>query len=81
MRPDGGEHMRKAVQIGLISVLAVTLLTACGAEFSADKDTIYVQKKGTIKGANVASFEKDYYNETELTKIYNIYVFKAILVL
>ena len=73
--------MRKAVQIGLISVLAVTLLTACGAEFSADKDTIYVQKKGTIKGAKVASFEKDYYNETELsnfiTETVDTYVAKS----
>ena len=68
MRPDGGEHMRKAVQIGLISVLAVTLLAGCGAEFSADKDTIYVQKKGTIKGANVANFDKEYYKETELSE-------------
>ena len=73
--------MRKAVQIGLISVLAVTLLAGCGAEFSADKDTIYVQKKGTIKGANVASFEKDYYNETELsnfiTETVDTYVAKS----
>lgn len=60
--------MRKAVQIGLISVLAVTLLAGCGAEFSADKDTIYVQKKGTIKGANVANFDKEYYKETELSE-------------
>lgn len=60
--------MRKTVQIGLIGVLAITLLTGCGAEFSADKDTIYVQKKGTIKGANVADFDKEYYSETELSE-------------
>lgn len=60
--------MRKTVQIGLIGVLAITLLIGCGAEFSADKDTIYVQKKGTIKGANVADFDKEYYSETELSE-------------
>ena len=73
--------MRKTVQIGLLSVLAVTLLTGCGAEFSADQDTIYVQKKGTVKGANVADFDKDYYDETELsdfiTDAVNTYVSKA----
>ena len=59
--------MRKAVQIGLLSALMVTLLTGCGADFSADKDTVYIQKKGTIKGANVADFDKEYYDETELS--------------
>lgn len=59
--------MRKTVRIGLISVLAVTLLSGCGADFSADKDTVYVQKKGTIKGANVADFDKEYYDEEELS--------------
>lgn len=73
--------MRKTVQIGLLSALAVTLLTGCGTEFSADKDTVYVQKKGTVKGANVADFDKDYYDETELsdfiTDTVNTYVAKA----
>ena len=59
--------MRKAVQIGLLSALTVTLLTGCGADFSADKDTVYIQKKGTIKGANVADFDKEYYDETEIS--------------
>lgn len=73
--------MRKTVQIGLLSVLAAALLTGCGAEFSADKDTVYVQKKGTVKGANVATFDKDYYDETELsdfiTDTVDTYVAKA----
>lgn len=73
--------MRKTVQIGLLGVLAVVLLTGCGAEFSADKDTVYVQKKGTVKGANVAAFDKDYYEETELsdfiTDTVDTYVAKA----
>ena len=81
MKPDGGGRIRKAVQIGLISVLTVTFLTGCGTEFSADKDTVYVQKKGTVKGANVADFDKDYYDETELsdfiTETVDTYVAKA----
>lgn len=67
LRLDGGKRMRKTVQIGLVSVLAVTLLTGCGADFSAGKDTVYVQKKGTVKGANVADFDKEYYDEEELS--------------
>lgn len=59
--------MRRAMKLGMLSALTIALLTGCGAEFSADKDTIYVQKKGTIKGANVADFDKEYYDETELS--------------
>lgn len=73
--------MKKLLQIGLLGAMALTLLTGCGAEFSADKDTIYVQKKGTIMGANVADFDKEYYNETELsdfiTKTVDTYVAKS----
>ncbi|MCI7130199.1 MAG: hypothetical protein MSA09_06535 [Lachnospiraceae bacterium] len=73
--------MRKAVQFGLLSVLTVTLLAGCGADFSADKDTVYVQKKGTVKGANIADFDKDYYDEAELsdfiTDTVDTYVAKA----
>lgn len=65
----------------MLSVLSAALLAGCGAEFSAEKDTVYVQKKGTIKGANVAVFDKDYYDETELsdfiTDTVNTYVAKA----
>lgn len=60
--------MKKIVQIGLLGAVALMLLTGCGAEFSADKDTVYVGKKGTVKGANVADFEKEYYDETELSE-------------
>ncbi len=60
--------MRKAVRCGLAAMLVMAMLTGCGSEFSADRDTIYVQKKGTVKGANVAAFDKDYYDETELSE-------------
>lgn len=63
--------MRRAMKLGMLSALAIALLTGCGAEFSADTDTVYVQKKGTIKGANVADFDKDYYDETELSDFIN----------
>lgn len=60
--------MRKALRTGLAAVLLLAALTGCGSQFSAEKDTIYVQKKGTVKGANVAAFDKDYYDETELSE-------------
>lgn len=73
--------MKKIGKIGLLSALAMTLLTGCGTEFSADTDTVYVGKKGVIKGANVASFDKEYYDETELsdfiTDTVDTYVSKA----
>lgn len=73
--------MKKIVQIGLIGVLASIILTGCSEEFSADKDTVYVQKKGPILGANVSAMDKDYYDETELsdfiTDTVNTYVAKS----
>lgn len=73
--------MKKIVQFGLLGAVALMLLTGCGAEFSADKDTVYVEKKGTVKGANVADFAKDYYDETELsdfiTETVDTYVAKS----
>lgn len=59
--------MKKIAQIGLLGTVALMLLSGCGAEFSSEKDTVYVGKKGTVKGANVAAFDKEYYDETELS--------------
>lgn len=58
--------MRKIVCMLLLVVLAMVGLTACGSEFTAEVDTIYVEKDGVIKGANVSSFDKAYYDENEL---------------
>lgn len=59
--------MRQMLRNSILLILAMVFLTGCGKEFSADTDTVYVEKKGTIKGANVAEFEKEYYDQTELS--------------
>jgi hypothetical protein len=67
--------------VGLLAAAAILGTAGCGSEFSAEQDTVYVQKKGTVKGANVADFDKDYYDETELsdfiTETVDTYVEKA----
>lgn len=63
--------MKKIFRVVSIAVAALALLTGCGKEFSADVDTVYVEKKGGIKGANVATFDKDYYSESELSDFIN----------
>lgn len=69
------------MRVGVLLVLTAAVLGGCGKEFSADTDTVYVQKKGTIKGANVAAFDKEYYDEAELEGFINdtvdTYVAKA----
>lgn len=63
--------MRRMMRVGVLLVLMTAVLTGCGKEFSADTDTVYVQKKGTIKGANVAAFDKEYYDQDELESFIN----------
>jgi hypothetical protein len=67
--------------MGLLAILAMLWVSGCGSQFSADQDTVYVPKKGAIKGASVADFDKDYYDETELsdfiTETVDTYVKKA----
>jgi hypothetical protein len=62
--------MTKTIRILTAGLLTLVMLgmVGCGTEFSADKDTVYVPKKGSILGANVAEFDKDYYVENELSK-------------
>ena len=73
--------MKRMMRVGVLLVLTAAVLGGCGKEFSADTDTVYVQKKGTIKGANVAAFDKEYYDEDELESFINdtvdTYVAKA----
>ncbi len=73
--------MRRKIRVGVLLVLTIAALTGCGKKFSADTDTVYVQKKGTIKGANVAAFDKEYYDQLELAGFIedavNTYVEKA----
>ena len=73
--------MKRMMRVGVLLVLTAAVLGGCGKEVSADTDTVYVQKKGTIKGANVAAFDKEYYDEAELEGFINdtvdTYVAKA----
>ncbi len=58
--------MKKIISISLVCLLITGLLTGCGKSLEADRDTVYVQKKGTIISAAIADFDKDYYQEEEL---------------
>lgn len=58
--------MKKIISISLVCLLITGLFTGCGKSLEADRDTVYVQKKGTIISAAIADFDKDYYQEEEL---------------
>lgn len=63
--------MRKSIGVLLVTVFSLMLLTACGKALKVDNNTVYVQKKGKIIGATVESFDKDYYDGTELEEYIN----------
>ena len=58
--------MKKIISISLVCLLMAGLFSACGKSLEADRDTVYVQKKGTVIGAAIADFDKDYYDQEEL---------------
>lgn len=58
--------MKKIFSIVLACLMFAGLLTGCGKSLDADRDTVYVQKKGTVVSAAIADFDKDYYDEEEL---------------
>lgn len=58
--------MRKRISVLMAALLALTFLAACGNSIKADKNTVYVKKKGQIVGVTVEKFDKDYYDEDEL---------------
>jgi len=60
--------MKKIISISLVCLLITGLLTGCGKSLEADRDTVYVQKKGSVTSAAIADFDKDYYDEEELKK-------------
>lgn len=60
--------MRKLISISLACLAIAGLLTGCGKSLEADRDTVYVQKKGSVTSAAIADFDKDYYDEEELKK-------------
>lgn len=60
--------MKKFISISLVLIVAAGLLTGCGKSLEADRDTVYIQKKGNVVSAAIADFDKDYYDEEELKK-------------
>lgn len=60
--------MRKVKGLLLLAVSAV-LLSGCSMKFSAEEDSVYVNKNGEILGAIVESFDKDYYDADELQEM------------
>ncbi len=60
--------MKKLFSICLVCLAAAGLMTGCGKSLEADRDTVYVQKKGSVTSAAIADFDKDYYDEEELKK-------------
>lgn len=60
--------MKKIISVGLLCLLAAGLFSACGNSLTADRDTVYVQKKGKIICAAISEFDKDYYDAEELRK-------------
>lgn len=67
--------MKKKIVLAVLAALAVTVFTGCGQINIADYDSDAVIIKGeTITGINVSEFEKQYYDETELSE----YIEKAV---
>lgn len=60
--------MKKLFSISLACLIMAGLLLGCGKSLEADRDTVYVQKKGSVTSAAIADFDKDYYDEEELKK-------------
>ncbi len=58
--------MKKVISISLVCLLAAGLFSACGDSLVADRDTVYVQKKGKVICAAISDFDKDYYDAEEL---------------
>ncbi|MCM1173818.1 MAG: hypothetical protein NC341_02070 [Blautia sp.] len=50
----------------LIMMTAVWMLAGCGSEEAPDRNTVSIQKDGTIRQVIVDQFEQEYYNIEEL---------------
>ena len=58
--------MKRIICISLVCMVMTGLFSACGKSLEADRDTVYVQKRGALIRAATAEFDKDYYDEEEL---------------
>ncbi len=57
--------MKYACLACLVCLLA-GMLAGCGKPLEVERDTVYIQKKGTVVGAAISNLDKDYYDEDEL---------------
>jgi hypothetical protein len=55
----------KKVSILLAAILVVGLFAGCG-KFTSDTNALYIKKDGTIEAASIETFDKDYYEDSEL---------------
>lgn len=58
--------MKKLRCISMIMILCAGLLTGCGEAFTADVNTVYVEKNGKVQTVDAEVFEESYYDEKEL---------------
>ena len=63
--------MKKLTSISMIMVLCAGLLSGCGTSFTADVNTVYVEKNGKVLTVDVETFEEGYYSEDELREFIN----------
>lgn len=60
----------KKLSMVVFFFLTIFMLWGCSKQsFDANEDTVYVKEKGTVIGAVVESFDKDYYDEDELNAL------------
>lgn len=58
--------MKKILSLALTMIICVGVLFGCGANYDAEKSTVYVQKKGKIVSTDVEEFDSAVYSEAEL---------------
>lgn len=59
--------MKKTFKIGCV-LAAGMLLAGCGGKFEPTESTVHITSKGTVQSAIMESFDKAYYNFTELSE-------------
>ena len=59
--------MKKTLKIGCV-LAAGMLLAGCGGKFEPTESTVHITSKGTVQSAIMESFDKAYYNFTELSE-------------
>ncbi len=58
--------MKRKTAIIFSMILSLSLLAGCGSKLDVEESTVYVDKDGSVISVDIESFEKDYYDESEL---------------